>query len=97
MIGEGKHVNLDDEQAVELIEINEGLTRGVNHRTGTWKVLVLRGVDSAGVGPSRSVTELGSDVFDDAFNLVSWSVVYEYLSDLNVFSDTLCLYIPTTK
>ena len=72
MIGEDNHVNLDDEQAVELIEINEGLTRGVNHRTGTWKVLVLRVVDSAGVGPSRSVTELGSDVFDDAFNLVSW-------------------------
>jgi len=63
---------LDDESALELIEISQSQTRGVEHKTGTWKVLVLRVIDSAGVEPSRSVTELGIDVFDDKLNLVSW-------------------------
>ena len=76
LIGEDKRIDLDDHLASELIVITnrrltEGLTRQAIHRVGTWNVLAVRVVDSTGDAPTRSKSQLASDIFDDAFNLVS--------------------------
>ena len=68
----GKHINLDDPRASEMIVIRpQNRNRRVNHRVGSWKVLAIRVIDSTGDAPTKSVSELGTDIFDDAFNLVS--------------------------
>jgi len=40
--------------------------RGVEHRTGTWKVLVVRVIDASGVSPTPTAAELSTAVFSES-------------------------------
>jgi len=80
LIGDDNRLDLDDYRSSDLIVITgrrlrEDLSRKVIHRVGTWKVLAVRVIDSTGDTPTRSRSQLASDIFDDAFNLVSMCVI----------------------
>ena len=63
-------VDLDSDGA-STIKISRISTRGTEHHTGTYKVLVVRVVDANGNEPTISLADLGTKTFDDAHNLVS--------------------------
>ncbi len=53
------------------IQVSESKsTSGLEHRTGTYKIIVLRMSDTAGNSPTASTYKMGQDVFSDAYNLV---------------------------
>lgn len=66
----GDLVDLDSSGA-SAIRIFRMSARGNEHKTGTYKVLVVRVVDENGNAPSLSIAELGTKTFDDTLNLVS--------------------------
>jgi len=69
----GDHLDLDDHRASELIVLSRRhLSQGGQyHRIGIWNVLAVRIIDSTGDAPTKSKEQLGTDIFDDSFNLVS--------------------------
>jgi hypothetical protein len=68
---DGMHLNLDDPRASETVVISRRHSRRIGHRIGTWNVLAVRVIDSTGDSPTKSKRQLGTDIFDDSFNLVS--------------------------
>ena len=51
------------------------LSQRANYRVVIWNVLAVCIIDSTGDAPTKSKSELGTEIFDDYFNLVSWFVV----------------------
>jgi len=70
---DGDHLDLDDHRASESIMLSRRhlQERTNNYRVGIWNVLVVRVIDSTGDAPTKTIKQLGTDVFDDSFNLVS--------------------------
>jgi len=69
---DGKHLDLDDPRVFESIVLSRRhLSQRANYRVGIWNVLAVRIIDSTGDAPTKSKSELGTDIFDDSFNLVS--------------------------
>ena len=70
---DGEHLDLDNPRASESIVISRRNNRqATNYRVGTWNVLAIRVIDSTGDAPTKSRMQLGTDIFDDSFNLVSY-------------------------
>ena len=69
---DGDHLDLDDHRASESIVLSRrNLSQRANYRVGIWNVLAVRIIDSTGDAPTKSKEQLGTDIFDDSFNLVS--------------------------
>jgi len=69
---DGTHLDLDDPRASESIVLSQRhLSQRANYRVGIWNVLAVRIIDLTGDAPTKSKSELGTDIFDDSFNLVS--------------------------
>jgi len=73
---DGMHLDLNDPQASESILISQKKSRRRDRRTGIWKVLVVRIIDSTGDSPTKNKWALGTDIFYDALNLVSLSLIF---------------------
>ena len=74
LITRGDVVDLGSNRS-SAIKISRVSTRGKEHKTGTYKVLIVRVVDGKGDEPYFSVAELGTKTFDDAHNLVSTNLL----------------------
>ena len=69
---DGDHLDLDDHRASDSIVLSRRhLSQRADYRVGIWNVLAVRIIDSTGDAPTKSKEQLGTDIFDDSFNLVS--------------------------